>query len=86
MHHSNKNCPAFFVPGGLLDELLNEFSYPGRARPTDFIRRNPSCCSFHTPGSFLPPWYSPLKMTASLSAKNSKKWFCIDQSHIEKYY
>ena len=32
----------------------------------DFIPRDPSCCSFHTPDSFLPPWYLTLKMTAPL--------------------
>ena len=59
-----KNCPAVFTPRVLLDELLNKFSYPGLERRIDFIPQDPSCCSFHTLGSFLPPWYSALKMTA----------------------
>ena len=50
-----KNCPAVFAPHALLDEL---------------IPWNPSCCSFHAPGSFLPPWYPALKMTAPLVVKN----------------
>ena len=33
----------------------------------DFIPRDPGCCNFHTPGSFLPPWYPTLKMTAPLA-------------------
>ena len=33
----------------------------------DFIPRNPSSCSFHTLGSFLPPQYPALKMTAPLN-------------------
>ena len=32
----------------------------------DFIPWDPSCCSFHTPGSFLPPWYPALKIAAPL--------------------
>ena len=61
-----KNCPAVFAPTDLLDELLNKFSYPSLGSPMDFIPRDPSCCSFHTPDSFLPPWYPTLKMTAPL--------------------
>ena len=56
---------AVFVPRGLLDELLNKFSYSGLERPMNFILWDPSCCIFHTPGSFLPPWYPALKMTSS---------------------
>ena len=55
--HPVKNFPAVFAPGGLLDELLlTKFSYPGLGCPMDFIPRDPNCCSFHTRGSFLPPW------------------------------
>ena len=61
-----KNCPAVFTPRGLLNELLNKFLYPGLAYPMDFIPQDPSCCSFHTPGSFLLPWYPSLKITAPL--------------------
>ena len=61
---SVKYCPGVFAPRGLLDELLKKFSYPGPGHPIDFIPWDPSCCSFHTPGSFLPLWYPAVKMTA----------------------
>ena len=66
-----KNCiplnfPVAFAHGGLLDELLNKFSYPGLGCPMDFIPWDPNCCSFHSPGSLLLPWYPALKITASL--------------------
>ena len=53
-----------FAPRSFLNKLLNKFSYPDLGCPMDFIPWDPSCCSFHTPGSFLPPWYPALKMTA----------------------
>ena len=62
------NCPAVFAPHGLLDKLLNKFLYPSLGHPIDFIPRDPSCCSFHTSGSFLPPWYR-IKNDRSLSYK-----------------
>ena len=49
-----------------IDELLNKFSYSVFGRSMDFIPWDPSCCSFDTVGSFLPPWYPALKMTAPL--------------------
>ena len=58
-----KKLPSSFRTGGLLDELLNKFSYGGLGCPMDFILRNPNCCSFYTQGIFLPPWYPALKMT-----------------------
>ena len=61
-----ENFPAIFAPCGLLDELLKTFSYHGLGQPMDLIPRDPSCCSFHTPGSFIPPWCPALKMTAPL--------------------
>ena len=62
--YSVKNCPAVFAARDLWDELLKKFSCPSLGRPMDFIPLDPSCCGFHTPGSFLPPWYPELKMTA----------------------
>ena len=59
-----KNFPAVFAPRVLLDELFNKFSYSCVGNPMDFIPRDPFCFSFHTPGSFRPPWYPALKMTA----------------------
>ena len=62
-----KNLPLVFAPHGLLDESLNKFPYPGFGHPMDFIPWDPSYCRFHTPGSFLPPWYPALKTTAPLN-------------------
>ena len=62
-----RNFPAVFALRGLLDELLNKFSYTVLGRPMDFIPRDPSCCNFYTPGSFHPFWYPALKMIAPLS-------------------
>ena len=70
--HPETNYPAVFTPGGLLDKLLNKLSYPGLGRPMDFIPRDPSCCSFHTSGSFLLLWYPALKMTAPLFSLTQK--------------
>ena len=66
-----KNCPAVFAPRGFLDELLNKFSYPSLGHPMDFIPRNPCCCSFHTPGSFFPPWYPELDTTININRKRT---------------
>ena len=47
-----KNCGAVFPSRGVLDELLNKFSYPGLGYPVDFIPWDPSSYSFHTLDSF----------------------------------
>ena len=82
-----KNCPAVFVPSGILNELLNKFSYPGLGRPMEFILHDPSCCSSHTPGGFLTPWYPALKMTTPLDHQFSKK-FLLEYIKVTKtlYY
>ena len=75
-----KNCSAVFAPRGLLDELLNKLSYPCPGRHMDFISRDPSCCSFHAPGNFLPPWCPALKMTAPLQSSGSFYFSVIIQT------
>ena len=77
------NCTAVFVPSGILNELLNKFSYPGLGRPMEFILQDPSCCSSHTPGDFLTPWYPALKMTAPLDHQFSKK-FLLEYIKVKK--
>ena len=59
-------CPAVFAPRGLLNELLNKFSHLDLGCSMNFVPTVPSCCSFHTLGSFLPPWHLAFKMAAPL--------------------
>ena len=86
-----KNCPPVSAPRGLLDELLNKFSYTGLGNPMDFIPWDPSCCIFYTPDSFLPPWYPALKMTAPLFKAAQPvfnryvQWSSVDDPNKKKW-
>ena len=41
-----KKLPGSFLIHGLLDALLNTFSYPNLGGPVDFVLRDSSWCSF----------------------------------------
>ena len=63
-----KNYRAVFASSGLLDELLNKFSYPGLGRPMEFIPPESQLLKVSYPGQFTSALVPRIKEDRSLKS------------------